>query len=85
MNDTDRAILAAEVGSLIRRAREGAGLSVSRAANILNVSRQWLARVEGGETIPNLARLVQIADAFHVAPGALIAPPRPEDIEDPEP
>ena len=81
MNDADRAILAAEVGSLIRRAREGAGLSVSRAANILNVSRQWLARVEGGETLPNLARLVQIADAFHVPPAAVLPPVDPSDPE----
>ena len=78
MNDTDRQILAAEVGSLIRRAREGAGLSVSRAANILNVSRQWLARVENGETLPNLSRLVQIADAFHVPPAAVLPPADPE-------
>ena len=66
MNDTDRQILAAEIGGLIRQAREGLGLSVAALADRLDVSRQWLTRVEVGETIPNVRRLVEIAAALEV-------------------
>ena len=66
MNDTDRQILAAEIGGLIRDAREGVGLSVAALADRLDVSRQWLTRGETGETIPNIRRLVEIATALEV-------------------
>ena len=66
MNDMDRQILAAEIGGLIRDAREALGLSVATLADRLDVSRQWLTRVEGGETIPNVRRLVEIAAALEV-------------------
>lgn len=66
MNEADRQILAAEIGGLIRDARENAGLSVAALADRLEVSRQWLARVESGETIPNVRRLIEIAAACHV-------------------
>ena len=66
MNDYDRQILAAEIGGLIRQAREGLGLSVAALADRLDVSRQWLTRVEVGETIPNVRRLVEIAAALEV-------------------
>ena len=66
MNDYDRAILAAEIGGLIRQAREALGLSVATLAARVGVSRQWLTRVETGETIPNVRRLVEIAAALEV-------------------
>lgn len=78
MNSADRQIIACEIGHLIRKARRRADLSVSELAARLDVSRQWLTRVEMGQTAPSLARLVQIADALDAPPSALLPPADPE-------
>ena len=66
MNDRDRKILAVEIGGLIRQAREGVGMSVAALAASLGVSRQYVTRIETGDAIPNVKRLVEIAEILEV-------------------
>lgn len=66
MNERDRAILAAEIGGLIKQAREGVGMSAATLAKRLDVSRQYIARIESGDATPNVRRLVEIAEILEV-------------------
>ncbi len=66
MNQRDKDILAAEIGGLIRQAREAIGLSAAALGAHLGVSRQYITRIETGDAMPNVRRLVQIAEVLEV-------------------
>ena len=52
--------------------RKEFGYSQEQLANILNISRQSVSKWESGQTMPELGKLVQIADLFHVSTDYLL-------------
>jgi transcriptional regulator with XRE-family HTH domain len=67
----------AAVGQAIRRAREGAGLSMRALARASEVSQPFLSQVEKGETSPSLSSLYRLAHALGVPPSQLMPPVSP--------
>jgi transcriptional regulator with XRE-family HTH domain len=65
------------VGQAIRRAREGAGLSMRALARASEVSQPFLSQVEKGETSPSLSSLYRLAHALGVPPSQLMPPVSP--------
>jgi transcriptional regulator with XRE-family HTH domain len=57
---------------VLRRYRDIAGLSQQELADSIGVSKGFVSALEGGRSVPNLDRLVQIADALQVSPGELV-------------
>ena len=57
---------------VLRRYRDKAGFSQQELADSIGVSKGFISALEGGRSVPNLDRLVQIADALQVDPGELI-------------
>ncbi|MBB5143040.1 helix-turn-helix domain-containing protein [Desulfovibrio intestinalis] len=57
---------------VLRRYRDNAGLSQQELADSIGVSKGFISALEGGRSVPNLDRLVQIADALQVSPGELV-------------
>ena len=57
---------------IIRRYRDASGLSQQQLADCLDVSKGFISALEGGRSVPNLDRLLQIAEALRVPPGALV-------------
>lgn len=70
----------------LRRQR---GLSQEALGDIVDVSRQTVSKWELGLTTPELEKLVQLADYFHISIDALVgrelAMPEPEPQRDPAP
>jgi transcriptional regulator with XRE-family HTH domain len=64
----------AAVGQAIRRAREGAGLSMRALARASEVSQPFLSQVEKGETSPSLSSLYRLAHALGLPPSELMPP-----------
>lgn len=54
----------AEVGALIRGAREGAGLTQVDLARRAGVSREWLVKVEAGRTSAEMPRVMDVLDVL---------------------
>jgi transcriptional regulator with XRE-family HTH domain len=67
----------AAVGQAIRRAREGAGLSMRALARASEVSQPFLSQVEKGETSPSLSSLYRLAHALGLPPSQLMPPVSP--------
>lgn len=59
------------LGPRIREIRNAKGLTLDNVADHLGVSRSWVSQVEKAQTIPSLARLVQIAEALEIQIGEL--------------
>lgn len=57
---------------VLRRYRDKAGLSQQDLADSIGVSKGFIFALEGGRSVPNLDRLVQIADALQVDAGQLV-------------
>lgn len=57
---------------VLRRYRDKAGLSQQDLADSIGVSKGFISALEGGRSVPNLDRLVQIADALQVDAGQLV-------------
>jgi transcriptional regulator with XRE-family HTH domain len=64
MPDTDMDQLAAVVGRAIARNRVAAGLTQEQVAEQLGIGNEAVSRVERGLVMPNVARLVELADVF---------------------
>jgi transcriptional regulator with XRE-family HTH domain len=64
MPDTDMDQLAAVVGKAIARNRVAAGLTQEQVAEQLGIGNEAVSRVERGLVMPNVARLVELADIF---------------------
>jgi len=60
------------IGSLIRDMRKAAGMSQMRLAEKIGVSYQQIQKYEKGASQLNIARLLQIADAFGVPVGTFL-------------
>ena len=57
---------------VIRRFRDEAGLSQQQFADSLGVSKGFISALEGGRSVPNLDRFIQIADVLSVHPSKLM-------------
>lgn len=54
-----------ELGVMVRQMREQRGWTQTRLANSAGMTQSALARFEAGGTVPTLALLERIAQAFH--------------------
>lgn len=54
----------AELGALMRAARENAGLSQVELARRAGVSREWLIKVEAGRTSAEMPRVMDVLAAL---------------------
>jgi transcriptional regulator with XRE-family HTH domain len=63
----------ARVGRTVRRLRQVRGLSQLALAERAGVTREYIARLEGGAHDPTLGTLRKLATALGVTPGDLIA------------
>ena len=57
---------------ILRRYRDEAGLSQQQLADSIGVSKGFISALEGGRSVPNLDRLLLIADALRVRPGEMV-------------
>ncbi|MFT4301394.1 MAG: helix-turn-helix transcriptional regulator [Desulfovibrio sp.] len=69
--ENDEKITRRFMPDVLRRYRDNAGLSQQELADSIGVSKGFISALEGGRSVPNLDRLVQIADALQVSPGEL--------------
>ena len=60
----------------VRTAREALGLTQGRLAEKLEVSRPYVAQVEGGRCVPSLDLVERFADALGVHAHELLLPPK---------
>lgn len=65
------------IGSKITLLRNGVGISQEKLADMLGVSRQSVSKWEMDQAVPQIDKILQIADIFHVSCDALLR----EDIE----
>ena len=70
------------IGANLRKIRNAAGLSLSKAADLTGVSKAMLGQIERGESSPTIATLWKIAKGFHLPLTALIGVP---DADQPDP
>lgn len=65
------------IGSKITLLRNGVGISQEKLADMLGVSRQSVSKWEMDQAVPQIDKILQIADIFHVSCDTLLR----EDIE----
>ena len=61
----------AEFGQKVRAIRETQNISLDDLADRILCDKSALSRIENGERVPRLDRVLQIADALHTAPAKL--------------
>ena len=61
-----------ELSSRIISCRKNLGLTQEELAEHLNVSRQAVTKWENGETVPELSRIIDLADVFEVSVDVLL-------------
>jgi transcriptional regulator with XRE-family HTH domain len=64
MKDKELMVL---VGQLIRSRRKRTGLTISRAAEIIDIDPGFLATIETGQKMPSLPTAQRIAEAFELS------------------
>lgn len=64
MPETDMDRLAGRVGRAIARNRVAAALTQEQVAEQLGIGNEAVSRIERGLVMPNVARLMELADAF---------------------
>ena len=70
--ENDEKITRRYLPNVIRRYRDLAGLSQQELADSMGVSKGFISALEGGRSVPNIDRLLQIADALRVRPSTLL-------------
>lgn len=73
-----------EVGSAVRRARQGVGLTTRELAARTDVSQAMISMIENGRTTPSISTLFKLAEALgvraqHLLPTTGSAEPRSTD------
>lgn len=68
----------ASVGSRIRKAREGCGLTLHELARLSGISASALSLIETGKRDLRVTSLCRIADALRIAAGDLVEDRTPE-------
>lgn len=59
-------------GEKLQRLRERRGMSLQQLADLLEVSKSFIWKVEQGQKTPNIAMLIKITDIFEVCSDRLI-------------
>jgi transcriptional regulator with XRE-family HTH domain len=75
MKQRTPAQVAADAGLRVRELRRASGRTQEHLANSLELSVQYLRRVESGRVNLSIVSLVRFARALDVEPSALLAPP----------
>lgn len=57
----------ADLGAVVRDARERAGLTQVELARRARVSREWVVKVESGRTSPELGRVLDVLEHLGLA------------------
>jgi transcriptional regulator with XRE-family HTH domain len=57
--------LALQIGEAIRVRRKAAGMTQAVLAEMVGLETETISRMENGQRLPTLEKLVEIADAFH--------------------
>ena len=70
-----------KIAEEINRLRSAAGISQEELANRLEVSRQSVSKWETGASIPDVEKLVKMAQLFGVTLDELVTGVRPEPVE----
>ncbi len=65
----------------LARLRREKGLSQEQLADWMDVSRQAVSKWEAGQSMPDLPRLIALADLFGVSLDALVRPERADDAQ----
>jgi len=60
----------------IREFRTAAGLTQERLAEKVDISPQYLSRLETGRRVPSLDVVAELAEALNTTPSALVAEPQ---------
>ncbi|MGH1563361.1 helix-turn-helix domain-containing protein [Mumia sp. DW29H23] len=68
----DDGVLARRIGSVLRRHREKAGLSMRELAGRAGISQPFLSQVERGQSMPSMVTAYRLAEALGVPPGDLL-------------
>lgn len=69
------------IPSVLRWARESAGLDETRAARLVGISEATLVRWESGETQPTIKQLRRAAAKYHRPLAVLLLPDPPKDFD----
>lgn len=75
--ELDQKQLAERVGRAIARQRDGCGLTQEKVAERLGVGNEAVSRIERGIVIPNIARLLEMAEIFGCGVEALLGDASP--------
>jgi transcriptional regulator with XRE-family HTH domain len=65
--------LSEQFGQVVRRERESKGISQERLAQLAELDRTFVQRLEGGKHSPSLESIERIAGALQMFPSELIA------------
>jgi transcriptional regulator with XRE-family HTH domain len=68
-----------QVGSWLRRIREGRGLTLTEAASLAGMSKSTLSRLENGQRRPSLELLLPLAGTYRVPLDDLVGAPEVGD------
>lgn len=67
-----RASIEAIFGKVLRQVREEKGLTQEKLAELAEVDRTYIYRLETGKRSPSLDIIFRISDALNISPGALL-------------
>jgi transcriptional regulator with XRE-family HTH domain len=59
-------------GAAVRERRLISGISQEELANLAQVERSHMGKIERGEHMPNFVLILRLANALQISPGALV-------------
>lgn len=66
----------------LTRLRTARDMSAADLARTLDVSKVYIGKLERGDKVPNVARLIDLARVLKVSPDTLLRPPTDEKSPD---
>jgi len=67
-----KAVLAVNFGKNLKEKRQEKGFTQERLAELADVDRTYIYRLENSKRFPSLAVLLQLANAFGLTPGQFL-------------
>lgn len=67
-----KAVLAVNFGKNLKEKRQEKGFTQERLAELADVDRTYIYRLENNKRFPSLAVLLQLANAFGLTPGQFL-------------
>lgn len=77
-------VLSERFGEVVRRERESKGISQERLAELADLDRTYVQRLEGGRYSPTLDTVESLARALQMLPSELIAHADDSEVEEAE-